>query len=336
MRKGYTLVELLVAVGVIGILCALVLAAAQASRESGRRAFCANNFRQIGLALSNYEQLNGVFAPINLYTYQDNKGGVATELFSPHARMLAQLEHNDIYSDINFSYTPAYPAALRRNKTVMTTSLSVFVCPADAMSPVAGYGRNNIRFCVGPTSAIFPWDAESSSGPFTAVSAYRAANFADGLSYTIGASERLQGDWIKDAVKSGGDYAVGSLMFEQIHVTSVESVKICEYIVANTGATGFDSKGGETWFLTGYHTTMYNHCNVPNTGWSDCSFDNYGNTMNAILNRSGVFSASSHHRGGVNVLRMDGGVQFVRDTIYVSVWRGLATRSGGELVSMEY
>jgi len=55
IRSGFTLVELLVDLAIIGILVGLLLPAVQAAREAARRAQCMSNQRQIGLALTNYE-----------------------------------------------------------------------------------------------------------------------------------------------------------------------------------------------------------------------------------------------------------------------------------------
>ncbi|MCI0333902.1 MAG: DUF1559 domain-containing protein [Planctomycetes bacterium] len=62
-KQAFTLVELLVVIAIIGILVALLLPAIQAAREAARRSGCQSNMHNVGLALMNYHDANGVFPP---------------------------------------------------------------------------------------------------------------------------------------------------------------------------------------------------------------------------------------------------------------------------------
>ena len=68
-KRGFTLVELLVVVAIIGLLAAMLFPAVQAARESGRRSQCANNMRQYGIAVLNYESANGRLPGFSDWTF---------------------------------------------------------------------------------------------------------------------------------------------------------------------------------------------------------------------------------------------------------------------------
>ncbi len=62
-KRGFTMIELVVVIGIIGLLTALLLPAVQAAREASRATQCLNNLRQLGVALHNYHDARSCFPP---------------------------------------------------------------------------------------------------------------------------------------------------------------------------------------------------------------------------------------------------------------------------------
>lgn len=331
-RTGFTLIEVLVSLTVIGLLLALLLPAIQSARESARRAECANQLKQIGLALQAYVAQSNVFPPVDIQTRILADGrAVFTYAHSPLARILPHLEQASLFHGINFQVEPALGLGLAMNLTSMSTRVSTFVCPSDGEPPVAGYGRTNYRFNHGPTHRFAPTNVfpDSWSGPFTSRRVYGPADFVDGLSNVVGISERLQGDWTTGSFRRNGDYLL-TLVREDTFRGIDDALVACARL--DPASVAQESRGGESWMLSGFHFAGYNHLSTPNSPISDCSFRA---TRGAVLQRvmqDGVFCASSAHPGGVNTVLMDGSVRFIHDQVNLRVWRALSTRAGGEAI----
>ena len=337
-NRAFTLVELLVVVFIIGVLLALLLPVVQSAREAARSTQCRNNMRQLGLALNNYVVTNNYYpAMVHGFYPKDgqNRNMISFYIFSPISRILPELGEISLYNASNFSVYPVGADAIQQNITVMTTSLAIALCPSDGTNHPVGFGKANYRFNVGPTPWIAPGDSDptSWSGSFSTHKFYRPSDFTDGLSQTIAASERLQGSWSSSSFRLNGDYSVTGMTIPRVPGSEDIVLKLCQNL--STSAP-FNSHSGESWFLSGYQFTSYNHCAPPNPRFRDCSV-NYSNDNDLVSesNIEGVFSASSHHRSGVHGLLMDGSVIYVRDSIRLTVWRALATRSMGEIFSID-
>jgi prepilin-type N-terminal cleavage/methylation domain-containing protein/prepilin-type processing-associated H-X9-DG protein len=330
-RNGFTLIELLVVLGVLSILTALALPAVQRAREAARRSRCVNNLKQIGLAIHNYESVNGCYP---IVCTNDIIGGKSTGgFYSIHTRLLPYLEQVSLYQSINFS-TGTFPtdtylygplgarerAINKANQTVYQTQVAAFLCPSDG-GPFEATG-NSYRGNVGTglsmvTTAEHP---DSGNGFFLELNVSYPARIVDGLSHTAAFSERLRGSNRPTTPVPSRD----SFFLPVITLTADDLLKGCR-IAARPSDNPAYATGGQFWFWTGKERTLYTHTETPNGAVPDC-------TWGGAMTTAGMITARSLHPGGVNVLMGDGTVRFVPDGIAQAVWRGFGTRNGGELV----
>jgi len=104
---GFSLIELLVVISIIGVLVALLLPAVQAAREAARRAQCINNLKQIALAAANYHDQQGAFPPCGYW--RDTGYGIYSNAFSFLVHLLPHLEQGAIYNACNIDLNAIIP-----------------------------------------------------------------------------------------------------------------------------------------------------------------------------------------------------------------------------------
>ncbi len=327
-RRGFTLIELLVVIAIVGILIALLLPAVQAAREAARRSECANNLKQIGVALHNYHASTGGFPVGFLYP----TGAVPAETspqqyrWSPLAQMAPFLEQSALANSLNFDFAlgtrptsaasafwPPYPA----NTTAMAVTVALFACPSDgAPAPVAGSGPTNYAFCAG--SGTNGGQAAGADGMFLLGPSLSMADLLDGSSQTVAASEHLLGI----AGPSYTQTAPAPIPRPQARAMAHVAAPPLTDASCDSAAKGWLLNKGAAWFDGNYLNTLYNHYLAPNSPRPDC----------ITYHDPGWKAPRSRHPGGVLALFADGHAAFVKDAVAPAVWRAIATRAGGEPV----
>jgi prepilin-type N-terminal cleavage/methylation domain-containing protein len=189
-RYGFTLIEVLVVLAVVGVLAALLLPAVQSAREASRRAQCLNNLKQHGLALGGYVSAMDAF-PIGCLSWPNPPGGAAPG-WAWAVAILPHLEQGPLFSAMNVDAPIDAPA----NGTVRNAALAVFACPSDrgpgeltADSAVVG-GPVEAKTTSFAANQGVDGSAQGGDGMFRVNKSVRPRDVKDGLSNTLAVGER--------------------------------------------------------------------------------------------------------------------------------------------------
>jgi|CXWL01.1.fsa_nt_gi prepilin-type N-terminal cleavage/methylation domain-containing protein/prepilin-type processing-associated H-X9-DG protein len=294
-RYGFTLVELLVSISIVGVLFALLLPAVQKSRATARSVSCKNNLHQIGVATHSFHDHHGMIpwrrAPFEL---------------------LPEIGYETLHASLtSFPYTG----------TEVLRSPEVYLCPEDSPpDSVPVY----VSYFLNDGSAIFP-----RNGTLGHDRPIKWRDVSDGLSNTSLFSERLLHPALGRPLSSPMTIAEARTMPMRVNWrtsipfapgqeadfalhTMLDATRASAVLGSGVGADTLEGGG------------RYDHIAPPNN-WA---FQNGPNSSTG--GGTGLKPASSRHSGGIHTLLCDGSVRFVSSSIDATVWRAAGSRDGSD------
>jgi prepilin-type N-terminal cleavage/methylation domain-containing protein/prepilin-type processing-associated H-X9-DG protein len=311
-RRALTLIELLVVIAILAILLGLLIPAVQKVREAANRSNCANNLRQLALAIHNHANSVGGFEPSRAVIVQLTPTTSTTIVTNWGALILPEIEQGAVAQIYNTSRNFNDPA----NAQAVQTNLSVYLCP----SVPAG-------------DRIFPWPSNPAGqtlqlavSDYTGVAGVNAGMWPKQLTSPKPAN-------LKGIMNSGGG-AIGSprsqvTTFLQIRDGLSHTLLLVECAGRPNIYWGRTDSG------------MMMNSGVPGAGWAQANttsfqgFDPVTHSGNGrcMINCTNNLGAYSFHPGGVNVAMGDGSVRFLSDQIQPELFAALCTMAGEEVLS---
>ena len=314
IRRGFTLVELLVVIAIIAVLIALLLPAAQQAREAARRTVCRNNLKQIGLALHNYHE---AFNTLPMGNSPDSDGGWGQSWW---VGVLPFLDQATIYNGIDSAVPNS--GFVGNADFLNGKGFSTRLCPS---SPMSQYEWT-------------PWDGPDDPG--IAVAHYTGISGAYPDPQV--ASRNLPTD--------NGQYGSGGVLFHgsRIRFADMTDGMTHQMLVGEQSdwliETATDEKriaisawphgmwmGAECPDCRQFNTTTVRW--RPNYKQAEGGHNFYGCDTTGVCGNSGNNNPiQSAHSGGVHVLLGDGSVRFISGSLHLPTWFQLATRDDGRVI----
>jgi prepilin-type N-terminal cleavage/methylation domain-containing protein len=320
--SGFTLVELLVVIGIIGTLVGLLLPAVQSAREAARRSSCSNNLKQIGLALHGFHDANSRLPPA--FATTETPGNVnwrslpqTPGFFEPgwsfFVFILPFVEEDTLFKQLNLSLpimAPANAAARRESALV-----SLYVCPSDTapkLVDVRDFGPSSSAVALSGDGTVITQAPVSSYAGLIGTSDHENNGAFDGVFFR---NSRIRLSQITDGTSK--TLCIGERMSRMAEATWLGSITDSEVVHAD----GW-------WQRLGYPTRSHSY--RPANCQTTCHIRSSAPNL-STNSPSGFFSP---HANGCNFLNADTSVRLITDDVDLATFRALATRAGGEAVAV--
>lgn len=315
-RGGFTLAEVLVVIGILGLLMALLMPSVQGARESGRRTQCGNNLRQIGIAIAAYATDNADTLP-----YGAHWGFGTANRGTGLAQLLPFAEGRDIFDAIDWrnTSTPVDDMRYRDGRLIRQTNIPWLVCPSDER--FTGYPSWTADWHSAPTNYA------ASSGPTAHIdSPACSCPEAMGLNqYQIpapppslyGQAARYAGPFNRQGVP----YAVASVR---------DGLSLTIFFGETRPSCGLHHMQG--WLRSNSGQGLTSTLVPINT--HTCETDPNADACTRPCNWSYELGFRSRHAGGATFLFGDGAVHFLPDSIDHLVYQRLGAKADGQSVSL--
>jgi prepilin-type processing-associated H-X9-DG protein len=315
---------MLVVITIIGVLIALLIPAVQSAREAARKSTCANNLKQMGLAIANFEQGHGSF-PSGGEGTDPATNQTAFDMHSTFTLILPYMEEAIVAQQMNLKYAyndKRFPA----NQTAAKSEIASFICPSNSLRKPDPYGYGAIDYMPTVYTDIDP--VTGLKNPATRMNGAlglggtKAGMISDGLTQTISLAEDSGRSYETVGFKTTSKYpdptmAVGNADED----TPSKNRALNRWAEPDTG----NGVSGPPNSVAGDVKQVVNNNSTPLGGPADCPWG----TNNCGPNDE-IFSL---HPAGANVVFCDGSVHMLKKTIEPTVLRKLVTRDEAVKVS---
>jgi prepilin-type N-terminal cleavage/methylation domain-containing protein/prepilin-type processing-associated H-X9-DG protein len=302
-RRAFTLIELLVVIAIVAILIGLLLPAVQKVRAAAARIKCANNMKQVGLAMNHHLDVYGTFPPAQV-TNPTHSWAALILPFVEQDNLAKVYRRDRAWNDID-------------NQAAIQTPLAVLQCPA---TPERGNRLDQVSSSI--LAAITDYAPASSVAPAPIQAGYVPP----------------VGDVKAVLVNTGPPSSPGDVMdgFSYSVLIVEDAGRPAHWVRSGRGPANSNPGGGNASVVNGrvtgagwadpandlpLHGFTTDGARVPGPCPINCTNNN---------------EAFAFHTGGMNAAFADGSVRFLRDTVSIRTYAAIVTRAGGEVIGADF